>query len=105
MAIRGRKGEFREDKSPYKKILSPYKADGSAVTDAVRLSTSEFTCRKAVIIYAYAYEKFEIEPMMQAFELQATTLCRLGPARIARFSGLQHPVQNRGAVYGWEVQG
>jgi hypothetical protein len=105
MAIPDKAGKPREDKSPYKKILSPFVEDGSAVTDAARLAASAFECRKAVIIYGYAYENFPVEPMMEAFELQASVRCTLGPAQVATFSGLKHPVQNRGAVYGWEILG
>jgi len=80
-------------------ILSPYPANRSALTDCAKLAQSGFRCPKAIVIYGYDYEDWPMEKAIAAFERLAGDL--IEERTSAKFSGLVHPVHQRGAVYGW----
>jgi len=42
-------------------VLSPYDGDHSALSDASKLRSSSFACRKAVLIYGFDYDKRPLE--------------------------------------------
>ena len=86
-------------------ILSPYSQDRSAVTDCVKLAQSGFTSRQAVVIIGFEYPEWPLPPAVKAFERIASDIVNLRPCVPARFSGLIHPVQREGAVFGWEILG
>ena len=98
----GRDNGTYED-TAVKKILSPYPDDRSAVTDCVKLSESEFACRKAVLIYGFEDPARPLEWLIGAFELIAAQHVRLGPRSETKLEGLVHPIFSRGAVLAWEV--
>ena len=86
-----------------KDLLSPYSQDHSALGDAVKLADSAFTCRKAVLVYGFDYKERPLLPAMEALELLMEPAARIGPAAVAAFSDLVHPVHAACAVYAWEV--
>jgi hypothetical protein len=85
-------------------ILSPYPQHNSALTDCDRLSDSGFSGSTAVIIFGYRYPQWSLEPVIDAFECLAREKVQLGQRFTEAFAGLVHPVHQRGAVFGWEVQ-
>jgi hypothetical protein len=84
-------------------ILSPYPHHRSALTDTVKLATSQFLEPKAIIIIAYNYPDLPFEPAIGAFEILAKNDVGLGPRQEAEFNGLCHPIHKTGTVIGWEV--
>ena len=84
-------------------ILSPYPANRSVLTDCAKLAHSEFRCPSAIVIYGYDYDDWLMELAIAAFERLAGDL--IMERTSAEFSGLIHPVHQRGAVYGWLFRG
>ena len=82
-------------------ILSPYPEHRSALSDCSKLRASGLFGRKAMLIYAYDYDTFPIEPLISAFE----TLSGLKPANRATacVDNLSHPVHCRAVVCGWDL--
>jgi hypothetical protein len=93
----------KPDDTSLKDLLSPYPADRSALTDAVKLARPAFGCRKAVLIYGFEYVDRPLEPAIHAFERLASELVELGAPVQAPLEDLVHPVHATGAVFGWEV--
>lgn len=86
-------------------ILSPYPQHRSAVTDGPKLRGSGLVGKKALVIYGYEYPGWPLEPTISAFEILGGRVAELGPRAEASFSGLIHPVHERGAVFGWAIGG
>jgi hypothetical protein len=84
-------------------MLSPYPDHRSAVTDCGKLMQSGFHGRKAIIVYAFDYERWPSELAIAAFECLASRAVRLSSRVTASFGGLIHPVHTRGTVFGWEL--
>jgi hypothetical protein len=82
-------------------VLSPYPSHHSALTDCEKLAGSAFSCRKAILIFGYEYDGWNMEPAVEAFETLARCRVMLGRRYGARFGELVHPVHRRGAVYAW----
>jgi hypothetical protein len=93
------------DDTYVKDILSPYDADHSALSDSNKLRSSRFDCRKAVLVYGFAYSGRELEPLLEALEVLARLTGPLGERVEMYFTGLVHPVHTEGLVAGWEVFG
>jgi hypothetical protein len=91
------------DDTYIKDVLSPYDVDHSAVSDAKKLRTSGFDCRKAVLVYGFAYSGRELQPLLGAFEALARLDGPLGRRVESSFTDLVHPVHAEGLVTGWEV--
>ena len=102
----------KEDPNMPKRILSPYPAHNSALTDTRKLAAGTLGHRRAILIVAYDYPnerrpsmRFRAEPMVDAFETLARSgPITLGPRQSARFEGLIHPHHREGFVFGWEVE-
>ena len=84
-------------------ILSPYPADRSALTDCPKLLESGLPGRKAILIYGFDYPELPMDPAIEAFEVLALRLVKLGPRAVGEYSGLVHPVHRTGRVFGWEL--
>lgn len=84
-------------------LLSPYPSHRSAVTDCSKLASSGFPHRKAIVIFGYEHDGWPMAPAIDAFECLASRTLELVPAAAAPFSGLVHPVHQRGHVFGWEI--
>jgi hypothetical protein len=84
-------------------ILSPYEAHRSAVTDCEKLARSQFQGRKGIVLFAYEYPTYPVEPAARSFELLSADRVSLGIRAAASFKGLLHPVHREGWVLGWEV--
>jgi hypothetical protein len=99
--LRGDNG--KPDDTSVKDILSPYDSDRSALTDCLKLSTSMFSCSKAVVIYGFDYPDRTLDPLIAAFEALATRSVELGPRETTAMGPLVHPVHATGRVFGWEI--
>jgi hypothetical protein len=84
-------------------VLSPYEGDHSAFSDASKLRSSSFACRKAVLIYGFDYDKRPLEPALHALEVLMRERGSIGPRCEAAFIDLIHPVHRRGKVVAWEI--
>src|SRR6266498_3479205 len=84
-------------------ILSPYPKHRSALTDCQKLVGSGFEEPYGILIYAYDYDGWPMEPAVEAFEQLARHRVQLGPRHFASFGGLIHPVHRRGGVFVWEL--
>jgi hypothetical protein len=84
-------------------VLSPYPDHRSALTDCDKLSASSLQGRKAILIFGYDYDGWEMAPAIDAFETLASRRVELGVRQVAGFSNLVHPVHTCGAVVAWEV--
>jgi hypothetical protein len=101
-------GRFRGDNGKpddtgIKDLLSPFRADRSALSDAFKLAESSFASRKAIVVYGFDDEERPLEDALGALDM----LLRHGVEVIdrdeARFDGLRHPVFRSGRVAAWEV--
>jgi hypothetical protein len=93
------------DDTYVKDILSPYDSDHSALSDAKKLRSSGFACRKAILIYGFEYSGRELRPLLHALETLLSVSGLVGVASEQEFSALVHPVHAGGLVAGWEVLG
>jgi hypothetical protein len=93
----------KPDDTAIKDLLSPYPSDRSALTDTLKLATSGFTCRKAMMIYGFDYSDRPLEPAIHAFERLAAEHVHLGPRAQTPIGELVHPVHRHGTVFGWEI--
>lgn len=84
-------------------ILSPYCAHRSAFTDCEKLLASGFDARKSILIFGYEYDDFPMDPVLQAFEILASSRVTLSPRYQAVTPRLVHPVHQCGRVVAWEV--
>jgi hypothetical protein len=84
-------------------ILSPYPTQHSALMDCVKLAASSFGRNKAILIIAYDYDDFPIDPVIGMFEVLARQLVALGERVTAGFDGLVHPVHAKGSVLAWSI--
>jgi hypothetical protein len=102
------------DVSPYwvKKVLSPYPDDypgsRSAVGDCLKLASSDFEERRALLVIGYEHDppKIEVDTAVEALELITEEVqgVRLGPRQESSAENLVHSVFERSTVYGWEVE-
>src|SRR5262249_37292179 len=84
-------------------ILSPYPAHRSALTDCEKLVASGLGGRKAILIFGYDYDGWDMTATIKAFKTLARERVHLGSRNAAPFEDLVHPVHQRGAVFAWEV--
>jgi len=84
-------------------VLSPYPEHRSALTDCFKLANSSLGVRKAILVYGFESERWSLGPIINSFEALASRTVRLGRRAEAAFSGLVHPIHDRGAVFVWEV--
>jgi hypothetical protein len=88
-------------------ILHPYAGNISAIGDCIKLRSSAFPSRKAVIVFGFEHTppQVDLTVAIRAFEVIATQLVNieLGPRFEAGFGELIHPVHQQVKVFGWEV--
>jgi hypothetical protein len=99
----GDRGIVVQGRDDVSRILSPYPQQRSALTDCVKLAGSGLADRRGIVVYAYDFEQYPMESVIDAFELLAVRRVTLGQRYRADFEGLIHPVHRRGAVFGWEL--
>lgn len=94
----------KPDDTAIKDVISPFRADRSAYTDAVKLAESGFDCRWALLVYGFDDSERPLDAALAALErLIDADVVRA--ARVERsFAGLVHPVLNAGAVAAWEIR-
>jgi hypothetical protein len=88
-----------------KDILSPFRADRSALSDAVKLAESGFPFRKAVLIYGFDDQDRPLDEALVALELLLEHYVEVGDRQEAPFDSLRHPVHRSGRVAAWEIMG
>ena len=70
-----------------------------------KASTSGLAGRKAILIFGYDYDGWEMTPTIAAFETLARQRVRLASRNTAHFADLIHSVHQHGAVFAWEIDG
>jgi hypothetical protein len=85
-------------------ILSPYPYHRSALTDCIKLTASEFSGRRVILIFGYDYQQWEMDPAIDAFEALASQRVDLISRHSASFANLVHPIHHAGKVIAWEIQ-
>lgn len=84
-------------------MISPFRADRSALIDGVKLAESTFASRKAVLVYGFDdYDR----PLADAIETLDVLLRRrvtVSSRSEAPLEGLRHPVFSSGGVVAWEI--
>ena len=93
----------RLDDTWLKDLLSPYAADHSALMDVAKLRASGFTCRKAILVYGFDYPDRPLEVALDVLDVLLNNQGEVAQRVEAVFSGLVHPVHERGRVAAWEV--
>ncbi len=100
----------KPDDTSIKDILSPYSSDRSALSDSVKLGSSSFSCRKAILIYGFedVTGRRPLREIIDALEVLARAKltehgARLGECIEAPFRDLIHPVHKEGVVFAWEI--
>jgi hypothetical protein len=58
---------------------------------------------KVIMLLAYEYERWPMEPAIRAFEVLAADLIDLCERHETAFDELVQPVHTRGAVVAWQV--
>lgn len=101
-------GRFRGDNGKpddtgIKDLLSPFRADRSALVDAMKLGESGFSARKAVLIYGFDDTERPLGDALDAFEILLRHRARAGARAEAAFRELRHPVFGSGRVAIWEI--
>jgi hypothetical protein len=82
-----------------KKILSPYPADRSVVTDCAKPASSGFPGQRTILIYGFEDPHRPLSCSFEAFEAVASRTAVLGPRQAAPLRELVHPVFSAGQDY------
>ncbi len=88
-------------------VLHPYRGNVSSIGDCIKLIESEFSERRAIVVFGYEHlpPQIDITPAIDSFEIIAreVTGIKLGERCSAVFGPLIHPVHQQGKIFGWEV--
>jgi hypothetical protein len=95
----------KPDDTAIKDILSPFRADRSALTDCLKLAESPIQTRRAILIYGFDDDRRPLADIVSAFETLARSRVNLGQRHASRFGPLVHPVHRTGEVFAWEIIG
>jgi hypothetical protein len=85
------------------RLLSPYPAHRSALTDCQKLAESDFPGERAILIYRFDQDEWSLGPAIDAFEILARQKFRLTDRNVAQFDNLVHPVHSHGRVFSWQI--
>lgn len=103
-------GRFRGDNGKpddtgIKDLMSPFRADRSALVDALKLAESGFSARKAVLVYGFDDGERPLHDALDALEILLRDRAKVGLRAEAQFGPLRHPIFASGRVAVWEVLG
>jgi hypothetical protein len=103
-------GRFRGDNGKpddtgIKDLISPFRADRSALIDSVKLAKSEFPSRKAVLVYGFNDPERPLEHALNALDVLLQQRVAVQSRSEAPLRELRHPVFSSGRVVGWEIGG
>ena len=101
-------GRFRGDNAKpddtgIKDLISPFRADRSAVIDGLKLAESEFYSRKAVLVYGFDDRERPLEDAIEALDVLLRQRVIIGARCEAPLVGLRHPVFSSGRFVVWEI--
>jgi hypothetical protein len=90
-------------------ILHPYEGNSSSIGDCIKLIKSDFSERKAIIVFGYEHAPplIELNRAVKSFEVIAKEVwgIELSERYASEFQNLIHPVHQQGKVFGWELRG
>lgn len=103
-------GRFRGDNGKpddtgIKDLISPFRADRSALIDGVKLAESGFPSRKAVLVYGFDDPERPLEDAAEALDVLLRQRVIAGSRYEASLAGLRHQVFQSGRVIAWEIGG
>lgn len=103
-------GRFRGDNGKpddtgIKDLISPFRHDRSALTDALKLSESGFPQRKAILVYGFDDAERPLAEALNALEILMRAQVTTSDRAEAAFGQLRHPVFRSGRVATWEIHG
>lgn len=103
-------GRFRGDNAKpddtgIKDLISPFRADRSALVDGLKLAESEFRARKAVLVYGFDDRERPLGDAIEALDVLLRTRVTIAAPCEAPLVGLRHPVFSSGRVVSWEIAG
>jgi hypothetical protein len=103
-------GRFRGDNGKpddtgIKDLISPFRADRSALIDGVKLAESQFSARKAVLVYGFDDRERPLQDAIEVLDLLLRRRVRVRSRSEAPLRGLRHPVFSCGRVIAWEIAG
>jgi hypothetical protein len=88
-------------------LLYPYPGNTSSLGDCLKLLSSGFPERKAVLVIGYEHTPpvISLEPAIRGFELLAAEVLRLklSSREEVTVAGLVHPCHQQATIYGWEI--
>jgi len=90
------------------KLIHPYYGNKSAVGDALKLFSSSFLEKKAIILFSYEHTnpRIDTEITLKSFELILSQIHKvnLKPRLVSERKGLIHPTFQVLKVIGWELE-
>jgi hypothetical protein len=90
------------------KLIHPYYGNKSAVGDALKLLSSDFIEKKAIVLFSYEHEipRLNTDPVIKIFELILSNIhsIKFKPRIVAERRGLVHPTFQVLKVIGWELE-
>lgn len=103
-------GRFRGDNGKpddtgIKDLISPFRADRSALIDVVKLAESKFASRKAVLVYGFDDPERPLHDAIDALGFLLQQRVTVRSRSEAPLVGLCHPVFSSGRVVAWEING
>lgn len=101
-------GRFRGDNgkpddASIKDLISPFRADRSALSDALKLAESSFPSRTAILVYGFDDPQRPLDDALDTLDLLLHHRVEVNERQEARFDGLRHPVFRSGRVAAWEI--
>jgi len=88
-------------------LLHPYEGNTSSLGDCLKLLSLDIPEKKAVVVIGYEHSPpvIPLAPLIESFELLATTVMqlKLGPRIEETRINLIHPIHQQLTVYSWEV--
>lgn len=107
-AIEIKMGRFRGDNGKpddtgVKDLISPFRADRSALIDATKLAESGFECRRAVVVYGFDDVERPLAAAVDALDQLLRLRVAVRSVASTEIAGLRHPVFASGSVIGWEI--
>jgi hypothetical protein len=93
----------KPDAGASKDLLSPFREDRSALTDALKLAQAEIAPHKALLVYGFENSDRPLDVLINALEALLFHVVHFD-SRVERSMGpLIHPHHADGRVFAWEI--